>query len=234
MARGEQRGLVRENSCFASAICFPWSYALTFRQISTSTVQIPNHNVAIAQSASHEFCCSLVRSVPALTGMFRRFPQRANAASESDQSKGLFLKVPPNPTGACLSWLASSTSVAACLRSASGVGETFQRFLLTLTPMFSPHIKLFGGLPLSFLPRPPRGKMRSWRKMLKKYLAVGHLFFSLYSVKTCAIALWPTSLANLLDFFIVRVRVFTHRTGDVRTGVETLRLWKLAPTVFPR
>lgn len=44
-----------------------------------------------------------------------------------------------------------------------GVEETFQRFFLTLTPMFSLHIKLLGGPPHRFFPDHREGKMWSSR-----------------------------------------------------------------------
>lgn len=116
--RGAPRPCKGKLSLSATAMCFSWSYTLTFRQISTSTVQIPNHNVAVAQSASTGLVVTSPSSVPKLTSTPRTFPQPANAPSlvgPIEAPAGLKSRL---PTCACLSWLQSgaSGSLAACLR----------------------------------------------------------------------------------------------------------------------
>lgn len=70
--------------------------------------------------------------------------------------------------------------------------------------------------------------MWSWRKMLKKYFAVGvvfsFFFFKLtffYSGKTCASVLWPTSGSKLFNFIVRFEFLLTVQVTYRSTGVET-------------
>lgn len=70
--------------------------------------------------------------------------------------------------------------------------------------------------------------MWSWRKMLKKYFAVGVGFFFFFSnglsftaERRCASVLWPTSGSKLLHFIVRFEFLLTVQVKCRSTGVET-------------
>lgn len=127
----------------------------------------------------------------------------------------------------CLFWpLGVTRSISACLRWVFGVEETFQRFFLTLTPMFSPHIKLLGGPQLFFSVWPPWGKMRSWRKSWKIFC------FGFQQKKNTKPSPEPIGTMDIQSVFwrpqpccFLFFRVFTHNAGDVAC-THNGRMWK--------
>lgn len=103
-----------------------------------------------------------------------------------------------------------------------GVEGTFQRFFLTLTPMFSLHIKLLGGPPDYFFLTTLR-KNAVPEIIVQKCFALS--FFQLRlssSLSNRGVAEGSDSRVRSSRLFVpFSVKAFTHNTGDVASWAHT-------------